>query len=167
MLKKLIPWIAWAVSVWISDQYAGGYWVVGSVFGIAVLIANLKRILPNFSPKYFVFLMVSTLVYALVYGLSSKGWRFQSDWVDMLAGATTAGVIVGSLLLPAVHAYLFGTDVKTVRRVSIKLIVSWYLMILISWIDDSLNVPLSIDYLLIAIALWQGIYIKNMKIKSP
>lgn len=167
MLKKGIPWIAWALSVWISDTYAAGYWIVGPVFGAAVLAANRERVFRHLSFKHALFLAASTLIYALVYGLSAKGWRFQPDLLDMLAGATTAGVIVGSLLMPLVHAYLFAVDFKTVRRVSLKMIAAWYLAVLVSWIDDRLNIPFNVDYLLIAIALWQGIYIKNMKIKNP
>ena len=81
----------------------------------------------------------------------------------MLAGSLTAGVAVGSLLMVSTHALLFGTDVKKVRSTFLLLVGSWYGVAVISLIGDAVGWrPAFLDYSLIAIALWQGIYISRL-----
>ena len=71
--------------------------------------------------------------------------------------------MVGSLLMPFIHAKLFAVDLKTAKVVSVWLIVSWYVVISASLIDERPGIEPPIDYIFIAIAFWQGIYFKRLK----
>ena len=164
-MEKIIPLLAWGISVFISHKYAARYWVVGPVFAAALLAAHFDQIRKKISLRHFGLVIASTLIYALVFWISDKGWKFRQDWLDMLAGSLTAGVLLGSLLLPAAHALLFGIDLKTVRSVFLWLIASWYLVILISLASEALGFRTGVvDYFLFAIAAWQGIYMKRLKL---
>ena len=163
MKHKIIPLLAYAVSIFFSNRYADGYWVVGPVFAAAFFVINHEKVFKNPSLKHLAFLLASTLVYALVYWISGHGWKLEPEWLDMLAGATTVGIIIGSLLMSLVHALIFGVDLKKVRLVAGWLIGSWYFVLLLSWIDDATGFKPSIDYLLVSLALWQGIYLKCLK----
>lgn len=165
MVKRIVPWLAWIASVFISDRFYRGCWVVGPVFGAAFLAAHFDQIKKGLSIRHAVFLGSSTLTYALVYWIAENGgWRFEQDMMDMLFGSITTAIVVGSLLMPFLHGMIFPADLKTVRRVSLGLILSWYAVQIIAMIDDAANIPGHIDYLLIAIALWQGIYIRFLKL---
>ena len=137
---------------------------MGPVFAVAYLLADFGRVKKKFSILHLFFIAASTLTYTLVYWMAGKGWRFENDTLDMLMGSLTAGVVVGSLLLPFVHGILFGVDLGTVRKVSIRLIASWYVTLFLSKIDEIFNIPGSINYAFVAIALWQGIYFRFLKI---
>ncbi len=163
-MSRIIPWIVYAVSVYLSRQYAEGYWVVGPVFAVAYFGFHLDQLKKGVSFKHAFFLGASTLTYALVYWISSHGWKFKEDAQDMFFGPLTVGVVLGSLLLPFLHGIIFSADTKTLRKVSLWLILSWYATCLVSMMDDVSNVPWDIDYLLVAIALWQGIYFRSLKI---
>ena len=164
-MTKIIPWLAYGASVYISHKFSSHYWVVGPVFAAAVLLANFEAIRKKISPSHLLFIGVSTLVYALVFWISDKGWKFSPDWLDMLAGSLSGGVVVGSLLLPFLHTILLGADAKTAQSTALVLIVSWYAVVLLSWIDDAIKFKPDVDYILIAIALWQGIYLTRLKVK--
>ncbi len=162
-MKKIFPFLAYAASVFVSHRFLTEYWVVGPVFGVALLLANPERVFKKLSFQHLLFLGASTLIYALVLWISNHGWKFREEGIDMLFGSTSAAIAVGSLLLPSVHALLFGTDFKTVRSVSLALILSWYGTLLLSWLDETIGIKPPIDYSLVALALWQGIYLKRLK----
>lgn len=162
-MNKLLIVVVYAASVWLSRKLCMGYWYVGPIFALAVCAAN-PQILKKISLRHLAYIAASTLTYALVYGIGAHGWNFKADWLDMLAGAVTGGVIVGSILMPAVHAMLFGADSRTAGKTSLYLILSWYAVNIASLLDDRFNIDAPIDYLLVAIALWQGIYLKNLKL---
>lgn len=156
--------LIWAAASYFSRQYAAGYWAVGPIFGGALYLVNRERVFKKFSPRHLLLFIASVLIYALVYLVAAKGWKFRNDWLDMLAGGVSGGVIVGSVLMPSVHAMLLGNDLKTVRAVSIKLIAVWYIAIFLSKIFEIAGVPYRIDFLWISIAAWQGIYLKYLKL---
>jgi len=162
-MRKIFPFLIYAASVFVSHRFLTEYWVVGPVFGAALLLANSEQVFKKLSFQHFLFLGASTLIYALVLWISNHGWKFKEDWIDMLFGSTTAAIAVGSLLLPSIHALLFGTDFKAVRSVSVALILSWYGTLLLSWLHETIGIKLHIDYSLVAVALWQGIYLKRLK----
>ena len=165
MLKKIIPWAAYGVSVIISWKFCTGFWVVGPVFAVSFLLAHYERVLSARSrQKYLIFVLASTLTYALVFLIADKGWKFRQDWLDAAFGSLTGGVALGSILMPFVHAKLFGTDLKTAGQVSLWLVVSWYIIVLISLVNGWAGIKISIDYTLIGIILWQGIYFKRLKL---
>lgn len=163
-MQTLISVLIWLAASYFSRQYAAGYWIVGSVFGAAVLLCNRERVFKSISIPHVLFFLASVLVYALVYLIAAKGWKFQNDWADMAAGGLTGGVIVGSILLPVLHTMLFAGDIKTVRSVSLKLIASWYITLLLSKVFESLGAEYRIDFLWISVAAWQGIYLKYLKL---
>lgn len=162
-MARILPWAAYILSVLISWKFCAGYWVVGPVFWLALLAANYGHICQRFSPRHLALGFASTLVYALIYWMANNTWQFRREWVDMLAGGLTAGVILGSILMPSIQALLFGMDFKTAGAVSLALILSWYGVNFISWVDEAIGVKPDIDYGLIAIALWQGIYLRRLK----
>lgn len=164
MAQTLLSVLIWLAASYFSRQYAAGYWVVGTLFGAAVLLCNRARVFKSISIQHVLFFIGSVLIYALVYLIAAKGWKFQNDWVDMLAGGVTGGVVVGSILLPVLHAMLFAGDIKTSRSVSLKLIASWYITLLLSKIFESAGVKYRVDFLWLSIAAWQGIYLKYMKL---
>ena len=71
---------------------------------------------------------------------------------------------MGSVLMPWIHARLFGIDFKKARPVIFLLISSWYLITLLSRISEVLELKDSINYGLIAIAFWQGIYLNRLRL---
>ena len=162
-MKKIIPWVVYGLCVFISRQFCTGYWVVGPVFGVALLLFNSDRVFKKLSSQHLVFLITSTLIYALVYWIAANGWKFRSDWLDALAGSASAGVVLGSLLMPLIHGRFFGMDPKTVLPVSIFLIAGWYAVTLVSLAVQVIGPNFRFDFLFIAIALWQGIYMKHLK----
>lgn len=164
-MNKLIPYFVYILSVVISRQFCTGYWIVGPVFAISLLLVNYQNLKKYSHKKYLAFVIASTFVYALVYLIASKGWSFNEDWQDALFGALSAGVILGSILMPRIHAKLFGIELKKATRVSLLLIISWYIVTLFSLVADKLlETPPVIDYLFISIALWQGIYFRYLKL---
>lgn len=164
-MTKIIPWLAYGASVFVSRKFCEGYWVVGPVFGTAVLLAHFESIRKKFSPNHLLFVAASALIYALVFWISDKGWKFQQDWLDRLAGSLSGGVVVGSLLMPFVHAILLGADPKSAQSASVSLIGSWYAVVFLSWLDEILHIKFRMDYLFLAIALWQGLYLYRLKLK--
>lgn len=161
----ILPILAYAASVYISWKFCAGYWVVGPVFAAALIIVNLGTVRKKFSIKPYGLVAFSTLIYALVFWIGEKGWRLQPEWLDMLAGSMSAGVIIGSILMPALHSSLYGLDVKNAQVTSASLIVSWYICILLSIMREYMGLRLPISEGLLAIALWQGIYLKRMTLK--
>jgi hypothetical protein len=162
---KVLAVLIYGLCVFISRKFADEYWVTGPVFGAAVLAVNFGQIRKKISPSHLVFVGASTLIYALVFWIADKGWKFRNDALDMLAGSLTAGVVVGSLLMPFIHAILLGVDTKTAQATALALIGSWYAVILLSGLDGMFHFGARIDYLLIGIALWQGIYLYRLKTK--
>lgn len=165
MMKKVVPILAYAASVFVSHKYAAGYWVVGPVFALALMIANLEAVRKKISPNHLLFIAASTLTYALVYWISDRGWKFQNDMLDMLFGSMSGGVVVGSLLLPFLHAMLLGEDAKSAQSAAVALIASWYVVLVLAWVDDLIKFRYDVNYILIAIAVWQGIYLYRLKVK--
>ncbi len=164
MINTILSLFIWAASSYFSREYAAGYWAVGPIFGAAILLKNRERVFKKFSLQHLLLFLASVLIYALVYLLAAKGWKFRNDWLDMFAGGISGGVAVGSILLPSVHAMLFGTDPKTVRAVSLKLVMSWFITLLLSKIFEVAGLSYKIDFLWISIAAWQGIYLKYLKL---
>ncbi len=163
-MKKIFSLLIWFVCALVCRQYAAGYWVVGPVFALAVFLVNRDKVFGKISAQHVIFTASSTLIYALVYRLADKGWKLSPDWFDMLAGGFTAGVVLGSVLLPCVHMLLFGGNFKEVRSVTAMQVISWYVILLLSWGFEKLDFRQPVDFMFVAIAVWQGIYLKRMKL---
>lgn len=163
-LFKVFPLAVYGVSVFASSRHAAQMWVVGPVFALAILGVNAVHLKRAFVPRYLLLAAASTLIYAVVFLMADRGWKFHSDWMDMLFGGLSAGVVFGSLSMPLAQAFLFGRDFKTARLTSFHLILSWYFVILISGLEGALGLGLHINYIFISVALWQGIYLYQLKL---
>lgn len=155
----------YAAGVWVSWKYCAGYWIVGPVFAAEVLIINFNQLKKSSLFRYVLFAGFSTLIYALVFRIADKAWRLEPEWLDMLAGSMTGAVIIGSVLMTAVHAFLFETDIKTARKAALNLIVSWYVVTLLSILDQKLKLTSGHYYGLTGIAVWQGLYLYSLKLR--
>lgn len=164
-LSNILAVVVYGLSVYVSGRHAAQMWVVGPVFALAVLGVNAAQLKSTQALRYLFLMMASTLIYAGVFLLADRGWKFRNDWLDMLFGGLSAGVVLGSLLMPAVQAFLFGRDLKTVRQTSFSLILAWYLVILISGLEGALGLGLQIDYIFVSVALWQGIYLYRLRLE--
>jgi hypothetical protein len=65
-MEVLFRLLVYVVSVWVSNKYADGYWVVGPVFGAAVVSFDLKGFKNLNLVKHGLFIALSTLIYALL-----------------------------------------------------------------------------------------------------
>src|SRR3990167_4995111 len=149
-MRQLIPWIAYIACVVISRKFADAYWVVGAVFAITCLVVSHRGITKKmFSLKSGFFILISTLIYALVFWIAKHGWQFKQDFLDMLFGSLTVGVILGSILMPLFHGILYALNERMIRKVFFPLVASWYAVNLMAFLDDVLNLPGNVDYLLI------------------
>ncbi len=148
-----------AVSAWISVKYAVGYWVVGPVFGLAVVSWDSNTFKKFVAVKHLSFLAASTLIYALVYYISTLNWGHGSDFLDSIIGSLPIAVVLGSILLPLAHKFLFSSSFNRVARLMILLIFSFYIITLISFGNDYFEWGLKINFLAISITVWQGLYL--------
>ncbi len=159
MLQKIVRFVIYASSVLISAKYAAGYWVVGPVFGLAVVAYRSQDLKKLFKPKDISFLIASTLIYAFVYHISSQNWNYGSDLADSLYGSFPIAVITGSVLLPLAHQMIFGANAKTFKKAVVALIASYYLVTLVSMLRDVLTPGLSLNLMLLLVGAWQGTYL--------
>ncbi len=151
--------VVFAASAWISVKYAVGYWVVGPVFGLAVVCWDSNTFKKFVAAKHLSFLAASTLIYALVYHISTLNWDHGSDFLDSIIGSLPIAVVLGSVLLPLAHKFLFSSSFKRVARLIILLILSFYIITLFSFANDHFEWSLKINFLAIAITVWQGLYL--------
>lgn len=162
MITRLLKFFAYVAGVAASCHYADGPWVVGPAFALVVIAwdSNLFR---AFSlPKHLGFAAASTLIYALVFEISSQNWTQGSDLAASLYGSLPVAIIVGSTLLPFAHRYLLKVSEKLVAQTIPLLIFSYYLVAFVSFTNDHWNLDLSINFLYIMIAVWQGAYLHFM-----
>jgi hypothetical protein len=153
--ENLVRLIVYICSVLISAEHAPGSWVVGPVFGLAVVTWHSRSFKSFSTGKHAAFVAASTLIYALVYEISSKNWNRGSDTLDALVGSLPVAIAVGSLLLPQAHRLLLGVDGKKALMTTAALIGSYYVITAIYLILPTF----SINYLFLYIAAWQGVYL--------
>lgn len=159
MLNQLAQILLYVASVLISVKYAGGYWVVGPVFGLAVIGWDSDTFCKINAARHLPFLAASTLIYALVYHVSSQRWGNGSDLAESLYGPLPIAVIIGSVLLPVAHEFFLKATDRNFARVIPLLIFSHYLVSMLSFANEHMNFGINFNYLLATIALWQGIYL--------
>ncbi len=159
MLQRIVRFVIYASSVLISAKYADSYWVVGPLFGLVVVVFHSANLKPLFKPKDISFLIASTLIYAIVFHISSQNWNYGSDLADSLYGSFPIAIITGSVLLPLAHKMIYGASVKTFKSAVIALIVSYYIVVLISILRDLLTPGMHLNFLLLFIGAWQAAYL--------
>ncbi len=158
--------IIYACSVFISSKYASGYWVVGSVFGMAVVCWDSSNLKSFSAVKHLAFLAASTLIYALVFHISRQNWNRGPDFIESLVGSLPIAVVTGSVLLPAAHQLFLRSNSKAFARTVPLLIASHYLVTFISLANDTWQLGWDINFLLVSIAAWQGIYLYSFFLKK-
>ncbi len=158
-METLFRLVVFAASAWVSQQYANGYWVVGPVFGMAVVSYDLQGWKDREWFKHLGFLAVSTLVYALVYHISRMDWDRDSDLFDYFLGPFPVAIVAGSILMPLAHRILFRKPGALAMKASLALILSFYLLTLLAYTQEKLDLKWNIQWLAVMIAVWQGIYL--------
>jgi hypothetical protein len=159
MFERVVHLLIYASSVYISSKYANGYWVVGPVFGLAVISWDSDTFRKFVAAKHIAYLAASSLIYALVYHISRQNWNRGSDLMDSVAGSLAVGVIVGSALLPFAHQIFLSANLKTARKAFLLLVAAYYIVTAVSWANDEMNWGLRINFLTVMIAAWQGAYL--------
>lgn len=160
MFENSVRFLVYALSVFISCKYAAGYWVVGPAFGFAVVCWD-SRIFKKFVPlKHGAYLAASTLIYALVYTIASQDWRRGSELADSLFGSLPIAIVAGSILLPLAHKLFLTAKTKALAETIPLLILSYYILLIISLADDTWHLGWDFNYLYLNIGIWQVIYLR-------
>ena len=156
-LKQVVKTLGFAASVTLSTKYADGYWVVGSVFGLVVLLWDSENWKSFLSVKRSIFLGFSIGIYALVYFISRRNWDF-GEFVNFFIGPFQVAILFGSVAMPLTHRFLLSGS--GALKVSTLLITAFYIITFISFLNDYLRLNFHVNFLFIYVALWQGIYLK-------
>jgi hypothetical protein len=147
-MKRMYTIIAFVISVVISQNYVAEHWIVGPVFGVCVLIWIACRNLR----KGFFFVLVSTLIYAVVCEIVLSWGKFA--WTDIIPGdSSTVGVLVGSVLMSC--AYVFIIDRKRSILLGTALLTGAYFItyaVITAWLED-------INMAWLIVGQWQGVYL--------
>ncbi len=159
MFESIVRFLIYASSVFISCKYANGHWVVGPIFGLAVVCWDSKNFRNFVVAKHIAFLAASSLIYALVFRISSQNWGRGSDLADSLYGSLPIAVITGSVLLPTAHKVLLKVGSKALARTIPLLILSYYLIAFVSLANDAWKLGWPINFLFLSVGAWQGIYL--------
>ncbi len=159
MPDMLIRFVIYACSVFISCHYVNNHWVVGPVFGLAVISWDSETFRAFAAKKHLAFVAASSLVWALVYTIASQNWNRGNDLADSLYGSLPIAVVVGSVLLSLAHRTLLGAAAKTTVRTTGLLVLSYYVIALFSLANDSLKWGLHMNFLLMSLGAWQGAYL--------
>jgi uncharacterized membrane protein len=137
---------------------ADGYWVVGPVFGAAVLIYNWSETRKSLVSAA-AFLAASTLIYALVYRVSQMRWGSDSALFEYVIGSFPIAIVMGSILLPLADRLLLKKSGALPMKQVCLLIGGFYFITLLSYLCDVLGIQQHIPWLIILIAVWQGTYL--------
>ena len=165
-MQMLFRLLAYGASVWASGKYADNYWVVGPVFGLAVIVCDIKS-LDDLKPvKHAVFLVFSTLIYALVYRISKLSWGDNSDLYQYFIGSFPAAIATGSALMAVTHTVLFNKSKELMVRALVWLIGTFYLVTFVMYFNDKSNLGLHLQWITVMIGVWQGTYLLTFFSKS-
>ena len=155
----LIQILIYTVSVWISIKYADGFWVVGPVFGLAVITCDSKLFRDINRDRHISFLIASTLIYALVYWVAMRKWETEIEIINYLISPFPLGIVLGSILLPLAHQVILKKSVVKTKWVTPALIASFYFISLLALLNNEFHIGFRFNFLAVMIALWQGIYL--------
>ncbi len=158
-MEILFRLLVFAASAWVSNKYADGYWVVGPVFGAAVVSYDLRSPQDLKIFKHGAFIAASTLIYALVYRISRLEWGNNTDLFEYFAGSFPAAIVTGSVLMAAVHTLIFNKSKEIMARAVAALVVTFYLATFLMYFNEKSNLGLNVPWIAVMIALWQGTYL--------
>jgi hypothetical protein len=149
----------YAVSVAVSRQYAAGYWVVGPLFGLAVVFYDSSGVKGLKPLKHLAFVAASSVIYALVFWIANAKWSVSEGVTGDFVGPFPAGVVLGSVLLPAAHKVILGQRAFKAISVALSLVISFYALMLFDYFSRQSRQLLDYDFMTVAIMLWQGLYL--------
>ncbi len=158
-MEALFRLLVYAASVWVSNQYAAGYWVVGPVFGAAVVTFDLKGFKDLNLPKHGIFIALSTLIYALVYRISRLEWGGDTDLFHYVIGSFPAAIVTGSVLMSVLHTVVFNKSKELMVRSIATLVGSYFAVTLVMYINEKSNLGFDVPWIALLIAAWQGLYL--------
>ena len=144
--------------VWVSNKHAGGFWVVGPVFGLTVAAFEAKTF-KGFTRNHTFFIVLSTLLYALVYRISLFKMGDDSVLYNYFIGTFPIAIVTGSILLPIVHARVFNQSWARMFRAMYSLIASFYIVELVMLANESFRWGADLPWMALLIAVWQGTYL--------
>lgn len=165
-MEVLFRLLVWAASVWVSSKYADGYWVVGPVFGAAVVSFDLKGFKNLDLVKHTLFIALSTLIYALVYRISRLEWGTDTDLFHYFIGSFPAAIVTGSVLMSVLHTIVFNKSKEAMARALAYLVGGYYAVTLVMYINEKSNLGLHVQWITVLIAAWQGFYLYAFFSKS-
>ena len=165
-METLFRLLVFAASAWVSNKYADGYWIVGPVFGMAVVSFDLKSLKDLNIFKHASFLAASTLIYALVYRISRLEWGNNTDLFEYFIGSFPAAIVTGSVLLSVAHTILFNKSKDVMVRAIAGLVVSFYALVFLMYFNDKSHLGWNIQWIAVMIAVWQGMYLTIFFSKS-
>ena len=157
--------VVYGLSVWISNRYADGSWVVGPAFAAVVLAYDWKGLKEN-AVRGVLFFAASTLIYALVYRITNLKWGNDSDLFEYFLGPFPIAIVIGSVLLPAAHAVLFRKPVRLALRAAALLAGSFYFVTVLGYANEEWGIGPEIPWLPILVAVWQGAYLWHFFIRK-
>ncbi len=166
-MEILLRFAVYAAGVFVSNKYAAGYWVVGPVFGLAVLIFVWKRA-KAYWPGAAAYVAASTLIYALVYRVAGLKWGSSSSVLtEYFTGPFPIAVVMGSVLLPCAHAVILRRPRVLAWRTAAILAASFYAVTILGYLNQEKGVgPHVSSWLPVMIAVWQGVYLLSFKEKN-
>lgn len=166
-MEILLRFAVYAASVAVSNKFAAGYWVVGPVFGLAVLVFLWRRA-KAYWPGAAAYVAASTLIYALVYRIAGFKWgASSSDFSSYFIGPFPVAVLVGSILLPCAHAIILRCPRALAWRTVAMLAASFYFVTFLAYLNSERGIgPYVSSWLPIMIAVWQGVYLLSFKEKN-
>ena len=158
-MNILVRLLAYGVSVWLSNKYAGGYWVVGPVFGVAVVLHDMKDIHDLRPVKHGLFIVFSTLIYALVYRISLLKWGTDTPLYNYVIGPMPAAIVTGSILMAFMHTVVMNKSKEQMLRAVIVLIVGYYFVTALMFANEKFSLNLNVQWMMVLIGAWQGLYL--------
>ena len=166
LMEILFRLLVFAASAWVSNKYADGYWVVGPVFGMAVVSYDMKSFRDLNIFKHAFFIAVSTLVYALVYRISRLEWGNGTDLFDYFIGSFPAAIVTGSALMAVAHTVFFNKSKEVMVRAIAAMVVTFYLLVFFMYFNEKSHLGLRFQWIAFMITVWQGTYLYTFFSKS-
>ncbi len=157
-LRTVIRALSYIACVWVSNKYAGGYWVVGPAFGLTVAVFDAKSLKASLG-KHVFFIALSTLIYAFVYRISLLKIGDDTVLFNYFIGSFPIAIVTGSVLLPLLHMRVFNKSRAGLSRAILSLVGSFYIVELVMLANEKFQISANFPWLALLIAVWQGVYL--------
>ncbi len=152
IILRLLAWLAGAV---IGYSYITNHWIPGLIFGGVVVMWHWSFVRSFSWGRYALFVLASTLNYALVLELA------QLDWPNYaLFSVLVPAVVAGTVLLPVAHKFVLGASIK---RVVIAIPVMYFSAYLTAVFIDRFEVGEPWSLIVNFMAAWQLAYLITLR----